>query len=142
MNRPRPRVVVDTSVLIRYLIRPSIAIRTLVEERWIGGLICMVTAPELMAELADVLGRTKMRRFITEEDGDALLEAVSRFAEMLPPLGDVLSYTRDPKDDMFVACALVGQADYLVSVDQDLLVLESVDTVAIVTPEEFLRETG
>lgn len=102
----------------------------------------MVTAPELMAELADVLGRTKMRRFITEEDGDALLEAVSRFAEMLPPLGDVPPYTRDPKDDMFVACALLGGARYLVSVDQDLLVLESVDTVTIVTPEEFLRRTG
>ena len=33
------RVVIDTNVLIRYLIRPSTAIRELIEVQWIGGVI-------------------------------------------------------------------------------------------------------
>ena len=56
MNHGR-RAVVDTSVLIRYLIRPSAAIRELIEVRWLDGGIRLVTAPELIAELADVLAR-------------------------------------------------------------------------------------
>jgi predicted nucleic acid-binding protein len=33
------RVVVDTSVLIRYLIKPSASIRELIELRWLGHVI-------------------------------------------------------------------------------------------------------
>lgn len=132
------RVVIDTNVLIRYLIRPSAAVRRLIEELWIGGLISMVSTPELVAELEAVLQRDKMRRFIVAADSEALLAALNQLAEMLPPLGEVPQYTRDPKDDKFVACALLGNVDYLVSLDQDLLVLTRVGDTPIVTPEEFL----
>ena len=132
------RVVIDTNVLIRYLIRPSVAIRELIEVQWIGGAIQMVTAPELIAELREVLSRAKIRRFITPDEGDALLHAIQQLAELLPALGDVPAYTRDPKDDKFVACALFGQVDYLISVDNDLLVLQRVGTSDIVTPAAFL----
>ncbi|MCB0189090.1 MAG: putative toxin-antitoxin system toxin component, PIN family, partial [Caldilineaceae bacterium] len=115
------RVVIDTNVLIRHLIRSSAAVRRLIEELWIGGLISMVSTPELVAELEAVLQRDKMRRFIVAADSEALLAALNQLAEMLPPLGEVPQYTRDPKDDKFVACALLGNVDYLVSLDQDLL---------------------
>jgi predicted nucleic acid-binding protein len=51
------RVVIDTSVLIRYLIRPSTATRELVEVLWLGDEVQMVTARELVGELDGVLGR-------------------------------------------------------------------------------------
>jgi predicted nucleic acid-binding protein len=47
--------------------------------------------------------------------------------------------TRDPKDDAVVACAQEGEADYIVSGDQDLLVLEEYGDVQIVSPREFLE---
>ena len=37
-----PRIVVDTSVLIRYLIKPSAAIVELIEQRWLAGEVQMV----------------------------------------------------------------------------------------------------
>jgi putative PIN family toxin of toxin-antitoxin system len=46
---------------------------------------------------------------------------------------------RDPKDDMFIDCAVSGRAKYIVSGDQDLLVLEQAMGVEIVTPNHFLR---
>lgn len=136
------RVVIDTNVLIRYLIRPSVAVRTLIEELWVGGVIKMVSTPELVAELEAVLQREKMRRFITAADGEALLAAIGQLAEMLLPLGEVPQYTRDPKGDKFVACALLGNVDYLVSLDQDLLVLTQVGDIPIITPEEFLTRAS
>ena len=63
------RVVIDTSVLIRYLIKPSVAIRELVEARWLGDEIQMVTSPELIQELEGVLKRDYIRALIRPEEG-------------------------------------------------------------------------
>jgi putative PIN family toxin of toxin-antitoxin system len=133
------RAIVDTSVLIRYLIKPSAAIRKLIEERWLGDEFQMVTALDLTAELEGVLKREYIPTLIRAEEGQALLDAITRKADILPPLGPVPAHTRDPKDDKFVACALVGDANYLITEDKDMLVLAVVGDVRIVTPYDFLR---
>jgi putative PIN family toxin of toxin-antitoxin system len=135
------RAVIDTSVLIRYLIRPSAAIKELIEVRWLGDEVQMVTAPDLIAELDAVLKRDYIQTLIRPEEGEALLDAVSQKAEILPPLAPVPAYTRDPKDDKFVACALAGGANYLITEDKDVLVLEWVEDVCIMTPYDFVRAT-
>lgn len=133
------RVVVDTSVLIRYLIKPSAAIRALIEDHWLGGDIQMVTEPWLIEELRGVLQREYIEALIQAEEGQALLEAIYRKADILPPLAEVPSYTRDPKDDKFIACALAGNAKFVISVDKDLLVLGALQDVRIMTPYDFLN---
>lgn len=134
-----PRVVVDTSVLLRYLIRPSAAIRTLIEDRWLADSFVMLTAPELFDELTSVLGRDYIQKLIRPEEGQVLLDAITTKAEMLPRLRDIPPYSRDPKDDTFIACAVIGDADYIVTVDEDLLALKSVDDIRIVTPANYLQ---
>jgi putative PIN family toxin of toxin-antitoxin system len=129
------RVVVDTSVLIRYLLKPSRATKHFIEHTWLNELITVVTAPELMSELAEVLARPKIRRFVAQEDASALIEALTIRADILPPLGDIPTYTRDRKDDKFLACALLGDAEFLITYDEDLLVLGKFGAVAVVTPE-------
>jgi putative PIN family toxin of toxin-antitoxin system len=133
------RAVIDTSVLMRYLIRPSSTIKGLIEVRWLAYEVQMVTSPELVEELEGVLRRDYIQALIRPEEGQALLDAIYQKAEMLPSFGEVPSFTRDPKDDKFVACALAGRADYLVTVDQDILVLEAVGDVRLVTPSDFVR---
>ncbi len=51
------RAVLDASVPVRYLIRPSAAIKELIEAEWPGNTVQMVTAPELVEELKGVLER-------------------------------------------------------------------------------------
>ena len=46
---------------------------------------------------------------------------------------------RDPKDDKFLAIAAAGEADLIVSGDQDLLALHSYAGIPIVPPVDFLR---
>ena len=147
------RVVIDTSVLIRYLIRPGAAVKELIEVQWLADQVRMVSAPELIKELEGVLGRDYIQTLIRPEEGQALLHAIHLKAETLPPLGNVPPYTRDRKvlvqkqlgvsatalpvnhiengklflikckDDKFVACALIGKAAYVISEDRDLLAL-------------------
>lgn len=133
-------VVIDTSVLLRYLIRPSPAVRRLIEELWIGAHIQMVTAPELIGELKDVLARPRMRAYVSADDGQALLDAVSMLAVVLPPLGVAPAYTRDAKDDKFVACAVLGHAGHVITLDRNLLVLGAFGDIQMVTPGTFLDQ--
>jgi putative PIN family toxin of toxin-antitoxin system len=133
------RAVVDTSVLIRYLIRPSAAIEEIIEDYWINGEFLMISSPELVAELEDVLGRGYIQRFIQPDEGQVLLEAIYRQAEMIPSLGEIPRYSRDAKDDKFIAYAIAGQAGYVVTTDNDILALGSLADVQMATPEEFVE---
>jgi putative PIN family toxin of toxin-antitoxin system len=113
-------------------------IKELLEVRWLSDQVQVVTAPELVAELTEVLQRPKILAYIQPQEAQVILETIRRKAELLPPLGTVPPYTRDPKDDKFVACAIIGNAQYLVSVDEDILVLQQVGSVQIVTPFTLL----
>ena len=48
------------------------------------------------------------------------------------------SVSRDPDDDKFLACARSAAADYLVTEDKDLLVLESYKGSRILQPAGFI----
>jgi putative PIN family toxin of toxin-antitoxin system len=84
-----------------------------------------------------VLERDYIQALIHPLEGQALLDAIHIKAEFVPPLGTIPTYSRDPKDDKFVACALIGKAEYIITVDKDLLVLETVESVRIVTPDKL-----
>ena len=132
------RIVIDTNIFGRYLIRPSAVSKELLEVRWLTDEVQVVTAPELIAEVTEVLRRPKIQAYIKPQEAQVTLDTIRRKADLLPSLGPVPPYTHDPKDDKFVACALLGNAHYLVSVDEDILVLQQVEGVQMVTPYAFL----
>ena len=98
----------------------------------------VLLSPELLAELNDVLGRKKFDRFLTSEERDEFLETFIDRAILVEVIEKVQE-CRDPKDDKILELALNGQAQYIVSGDRDLLVLNPFHEVNIVTVEEFLR---
>jgi uncharacterized protein len=134
------RVIIDTNVFIRYLLRPGAATRRLIEDLWLEDKIIVVSSPELFVELSQVLERETIRAYIHPEVGLVLLETLQSKAEFLPPLGEVPAYSRDPKDDKFVACAIAAQAAFLTSEDRDLLALGSLGEIQILTPYDFLHQ--
>ena len=133
------RVVIDTNVFIRYLLKPNPVIRYLIEEMWLNDEIILISAPELIDELTDVLQRGYIQVLITAQEGELLMAIIKAKAQMLPSLSPIPVYTRDPKDDKFVACAIAGQVSYLITLDQDILVLETLEGVRMVTPHEFIE---
>ena len=79
--------------------------------------------------------RERISRDVLEDFVQLLVEV----AEIIPPLSQAIpALTRDPKDDYLLAYALLGQADYLVAGDDDLLSLGSVGGLQIVTARELL----
>lgn len=68
----------------------------------------------------------------------AALEAVMARAMHVKIRGAVRE-CRDPKDDMFLECAALAKAAYLVAGDKDLLTLGSYKGTRIVTPAEYMK---
>lgn len=110
-----PRAVLDPNVLVSALIRPAGAsAQLLVELR--AGAFELVTSPLLLAEVNDVLGREKFRRYATEAEVDAYVDLLRRESILLEdpepspePLGE------DPDDEYLIALARVARVEALVS---------------------------
>ncbi|HEV2210962.1 MAG TPA: putative toxin-antitoxin system toxin component, PIN family [Verrucomicrobiae bacterium] len=48
--------------------------------------------------------------------------------------------SRDPSDDPYLACALAAKAEFVISPDQDLLVLGKPFGIEVLTPRAFLNQ--
>lgn len=99
----------------------------------------LVVSPPIIAEVLDVLQRpavTRTFRFVAGLDFAALL-GILEAADMVSP-SSIPSISRDPNDDKFLATALAAHADYLVTEDNDLLVLGEYEGVRIVDARTFL----
>lgn len=92
-------------------------------------------------ELADVLSREKFNRYVTVEEREAFLEALIREAELVE-IVDEIKVCRDPKDDRILELAVNGRASFVVTGDDDLLVLNPFQDISIVTASALLDLLG
>jgi putative PIN family toxin of toxin-antitoxin system len=133
-----PLVVFDTMVFVRGLINPrSIWGRLLFHycERY-----SLVFSQPLVIELLDVLRRPEVHRKFRTVAGLDLRRVLQIIGEAAwVDVTDVPLVSRDPKDDKFLATAKAAGAAYLVSEDQDLLVLGSYEGVRITSASSFMR---
>ncbi|MBK6628182.1 MAG: putative toxin-antitoxin system toxin component, PIN family [Flavobacteriales bacterium] len=137
MQRARQRLVVDTNVLISWLIGKRLRELDvlLVAERF---QLCFST--RALAELAEVTRRSKMRKYFTLPRAEENIERLGRVALVLKREPRVIPICRDAKDDFLLALAKAAKADLLVTGDEDLLVLKKYGRTRIVTPGEFLKD--
>jgi len=133
------RAVVDTNTLISGLISP-LGASAQITRRWRQGEFLLLTSPALLAELRRVLKypRISDRLGWSGEEHTQFVESFETLALITPGVLTLPGVTRDPKDDPVVACAVEGKAGFIVSGDQDLLVLGTYGKVRMVTPREFL----
>jgi putative PIN family toxin of toxin-antitoxin system len=110
-------------------------------DAWLDGRFTLVTSLTLVEELTHVLGypRITERIRLDPAEVDLILAALLSQAQVVPGLLELLGVTRDPKDDAVVSAALEGGADYIVSGDDDLRVLEAHEGVKIIAPRQFLE---
>jgi putative PIN family toxin of toxin-antitoxin system len=144
--RETPRVVLDTNLFVSAFISPAGTPNQLLQ-LWEQGRIILLTSSELIHEVDSVLHRAsiKERYHLTEEQISRLLTRLHLTAEWVMPLTPLPLHSRDPKDDHLLAFALGGNADYLITGDHDLLVLEgepAIENLRIITAAAFLQLWG
>lgn len=130
-----PKVVFDTVIFVRALINPRSVCGRLVFAHY----RLFVSQPVLL-EVLEVLRRPELVskfKALAGLDVARAIEVLSQAEVVDVPA--VPAIARDPKDDKFLATAASAAADYLVSEDEDLLVLRMHGETQIVNAAAFLR---
>ncbi len=132
------RVVLDTNIVVSGMLwsgAPSKIMEAVYTRR-----IRPVVTELLLDELSSVLKRPKFenRLKLVGKSLDELIHHYVVFAEVIDsqPLPRPVSVDQD--DDMFIACAVTGKVDYLVSGDPHLLTIRQFQQIQIVTAVAFL----
>lgn len=131
------RVVFDTVIFVRSLINRSGLWGRLVFTH--GERYRLVISEPIGVEILDVLRRpelTRKYRGAANANFQTILDILAS-AEIVI-VDEIPAVSRDPKDDKFLATAALAGAEYLVSEDQDLLVLREQSGVRIVDAATFL----
>ena len=129
------RAVLDANVIISALLSRS-GSPAAVLVAWQEGHFELIVSPLLLAELARALAYPKLRRRISAEEAEALLDWLRRAATVAPdPLGPPPIRSRDPGDDYLLTLAASEHA-LLVSGDEHLLSLQGESPVH--SPASFL----
>lgn len=132
------RAVVDTNIVIRALIKPRGTVGPILVRLAAGDYVVLYSEPvldELLAKLA--LPRIRGKYSLDDDVVEATVALLALRGELVSPTRHI-KVCRDPRDDMFIEAALAGNAQYLVTGDDDLLVLKQFETVRIVSPRTFL----
>ena len=133
------RAVVDTNVLVRALIKPQGTVGPVLLRLRQGEYTLLYALP-LLEELVDVLNRPRIREKyqLTDQDIQTTVSLILLRGEAVAT-NEQITACRDPKDDKFLEVAVAGEADVIVSGDQDLLVLHPFSGIPIVQPAVFLH---
>ncbi len=134
------KVVLDTNTVISGLFWKGAPRQVLDLAR--SGLIALFTTPELLAELADVLGREKFEHRLTlaQVTADELVYGYAALATTIRPAKIKPVIKADPDDDKVLACAKSAKADWIVSGDRHLLNLEKYEKIPISSVNELLEQ--
>lgn len=134
------KVILDTSVCVSALLSISGASSRIVRDV-LAGQLQSITTEEILDEVRGVLGRSKFRLSIEKQH--SFIRLLTEVSLLIVPTKDFLvKRCRDPQDDMFLSLAKQSKADFLVSLDQDLLELEKIGFTKIMKPGDFLKEVA
>jgi uncharacterized protein len=135
------RVLLDANILISYLLtaRATSPIHAVVRAAFSGAYTLLLPDAVLEEVARTARASAYLARRLTLEEISALADLLRPLSEPIPIItAEFPELMRDPKDDYLLAYAVVGQADYLVTGDRDLLTLGEVEGVRIVSPATFV----
>jgi uncharacterized protein len=100
----------------------------------------LFTSRALLDELASVLHRRKLAKAVTATGltANQMLENYRKLATLVTARQLTARVSCDADDDAVLACALAASADFIVSGDKDLLVLERFEGIVIVNAAQAL----
>ena len=133
------KIVIDTTVLITFLISDTVIIKEILELQN-QGLIEIYHSTELFNELQNTIKKPSLKIYL-----EPVKSKLSRFIAWYKYntrriiVDQRVAICRDPKDDILLELAKQIEADYIITGDKDLLVLDRFENCKIVTPRTFIE---
>tara|TARA_B100000378_G_scaffold269257_1_gene257143 strand:- start:93 stop:503 length:411 start_codon:yes stop_codon:yes gene_type:complete len=130
------KIILDTNLWISFLISKKFnQIDKLIENKE----ITIIFSDELIEEFIDVVSRPKFKKYFSKKDIEKVLEYFDQFGELTNVKSNI-QICRDEKDNFLLNLSVDSDADYLISGDKDLLVLEKIEETKIMTFADFIED--
>jgi len=127
------KIIIDTNLWISFLLSKKL---NFIDSLLSSDKIQLVFSKQLIAEFIDVSNRPKLKRFFTKKDYELVFDIIDRFSILINTTSEV-EECRDNKDNFLLALAKDSNADFLITGDNDLLILNPFENTKIVTIKEF-----
>ncbi|MBC6366673.1 MAG: putative toxin-antitoxin system toxin component, PIN family [Algoriphagus aquaeductus] len=127
----------DTNTLISGALiqnsSPALALIVAIE----SGDLCF--SKDTLLELKEVLERKKFDKYLSPNQRLEFFENLKKATRIFYPERK-FELCRDPNDNKFLELAFISEAHYLITGDQDLLILNKFYQTKIISPSDFLSQ--
>lgn len=130
------KIILDTNLWISFLISKKLSE---IDKRIEAKEIVLIFSKELLEEFIDVVSRPKFKKYFLKKDIEKMLEYFDQYGKLIKVLSDI-EICRDKKDNFLLNLAKDSEADYLITGDKDLLILEKFENTKILTFSEFIEQ--
>lgn len=130
------RIVLDTNLWISFLITNQY---TELDELIETDKITLIFSNELLTEFIDVVSRPKFQKIFTLKSVEKILNYFDLYGLLIEVVSNE-KICRDHKDDFLLNLSIDSKADFLITGDNYLLVLEKIRNTRILTFKEFIQE--
>lgn len=127
------KIIVDTNILISHIISGKMSN---VFDFLMNDNNYLVYSAKSIKEIENTLKKPKLQKVINFERIKAIYNFIDAFGVEIQTTSNV-EICRDPKDNYLLALAKDSQADYLITGDNDLLVLEEFESCKIIKPSQL-----
>lgn len=113
-------VLLDANVFVSAFINPN-GLPALIIEAWLKGKFTIVISIPLLQEIAEVLQtpRIKLKYGLSDNEIAKFLQLIADHSLWVTPSA-TLKICRHPNDDSILNTAIAGEAEYLISRDDDI----------------------
>jgi putative PIN family toxin of toxin-antitoxin system len=127
------KAVFDTNVIIAAFLTEGICAKLLIwaRRRDFDLILCDGILQEFKAALKKKFAASP------HETSEALILLSEAALEIRARIDSITPVCRDSGDDLILACARQSDADYMMTGDEDLLLLKNYEGIGIVSPREF-----
>ena len=135
-TEPKPRLILDTNVIISGVLFKGEAIRSLLI--YVLNEYQVVFSQTTWDELASVFQRDAFEKMMPLGARLRVLAELTSKVEVVESTS-IVTDCRDPKDNKFLSLAIDANAIAIVTGDKDLKVLHPYTGIAIQSPADFMR---
>ncbi|PZX49838.1 putative toxin-antitoxin system toxin component, PIN family [Algoriphagus chordae] len=136
MPREKHRVILDTNILVSFLLSKDLS---KVDQLLKDGKLALLFSQELLDEFLEVAQRPKFKKYFSTKDLQSLISKIRTKGEFVLVTSS-FELCRDHKDNFLLALANDGRASHLITGDKDLLVLEKLNQTEILTISDYLAQ--
>jgi putative PIN family toxin of toxin-antitoxin system len=129
------KVVIDINIFVSSFLWEGNPKKVVV--RAIEGTDELYITKEILEQISEVMNRPKFK--IDKESINYYIKSIEEIANEIICTIKIQDGSRDIDDNIILECGITGNVDYIITGDDDLLVLKEFNGIKIVTPKEYLK---